>query len=240
MRMSKFEIFITWLITLPVIAYFIISDLYSHEYSSIFIGIIAFILSICAPILYNKGYDNNAKKPVKCVKAKLIKKIFSSKSCTYTGVFLLSDGSKLRLTISENQYCYLNKNDDVTLIYQGCWAHIIKKDTDKIPFFNEEYFSGKKFAKYALKYPLQSAKAKIVSKAYGNSIVFLLPDKSKIQMTVSKKQYKALKKRDTIDIIYQGWILHYIKKDEDGNPIFNEDFSSKKILMGYMSKKAKK
>ncbi len=236
MRMSKLEIFIMWLITWTVMIYIIISGLYSHEYSLIPMAIIGFILSICAPILYNKEYDNNEKKPVKCVKAKLIKKPFPSRTYTYTGVFLLSDGSKLRLIISENQYCHLNKNDDVTLMYQGCHAHSVKKDTDKIPFFNEKYCSGKKFASYALKYPIQSAKAKVLSKTYGNSAIFLLPYKSKIEMTVSKKQYKALKKNDTIDIIYQGWILHYIKKDEYEKAIFNEDFSSKKILMGYMSK----
>ena len=100
----------------------------------------------------------------------------------------------------------------------------------------ESMIPEKKFAKYAFKYPIQSAKAKVVSKAYWNSVVFLLSDKSKIEMTVSKKQYKALKKRDTLDIIYQGWILYYIKK-EDEKPIYNEDFSSKKILMEYMSKK---
>ncbi len=236
MRMSKFEIFVLWLITWTFLSCIVIACLYSHEYALIPMVIVPFILSICAPILYNKEYDNNEKKPVKCVKAKLIKKPFPSRTYTYTGVFLLSDGSKLRLIISENQYCHLNKNDDVTLMYQGCQAHSVKKDTDKIPFFNEKYCSGKKFASYALKYPIQSAKAKVLSKTYGNSAIFLLPDKSKIEMTVSKKQYKALKKNDTIDIIYQGWILHYIKKDEYEKAIFNEDFSSKKILMGYMSK----
>ncbi len=234
--MSKWEIFITWLVFCPVLLYFLISELYSHEYSSIPMTVIALVLVIFSPILYNIGYDSNAKKPVKCVKAKLIKKPFPGRNHTFTGVFLLSDGNKLKLTMTENQYCYLNKNDDVTLMYQGVWTHSVKKDTDKIPFFNGEYDSGKKFAKYAFKYPIQSAKAKVVSKAYGNSVIFLLSDKSKIEMTVSKKQYKELKKRDTLDIIYQGWILYYIKK-EDEKPIYNEDFSSKKILMEYMSKK---
>ena len=235
--MSKFEIFITWLITWSVLLCIVIACLYSHEYAPIPMAIIAFIASIYFTISANKDYDNNVlKKSVKCVKAKLIRKPISTKA-VYYGVFLLSNGKRLELRISIDQYYYFNKNDNVTLMYQGWLAHSIKKDTDKIPFFNGEDFSGKKFASYALKYPIQSAKAKVLSKTYGNSAIFLLPDKSKIEMTVSKKQYKALKKSHTFDIIYQGWILHYIKEDEDGKSIFNEDFSSKKILMGYMSKK---
>lgn len=236
--MSKWELFIIWLFTWTFLLCIVIACLYSHEYAPIPMAIIAFIVSIYFPIATNKDYDNNVlKKPVKCVKAKLIRKPIATKA-VYYGVFLLSSGKRVKLRISREQYYYFNKNDNVTLICQGWLAHGIKKDTDKIPLFNDEECSGKKFAKYALKYPIQSAKAKVIDKSYGNCVIFLLPDKSKIEMTVSKKQYKALKKRDTLDIIYQGWILHYINK-EDEKAIYNEDFSSKKILMEYMSKKQK-
>ena len=235
--MRKFDTFITCLFFFMIFSIFIALDLYSNKYNFIpvyIIFLILLILCVCTDILYG---DNISKKPVKCVKAKLIKKT-SQTAAVYYGVFLLLDGSKIKLRISLYQYLYFNKNDNVTLMYQGWVAHSIKKDTDKIPFFNGEYDSGKKFAKYALKYPIQSTKAKVLSKGYGDCVIFLLPDnKSVIEMTVSKKQYKALKKWHTFDIIYQGWILHYIKKDEYEKPIFNEDFSSKKTLMGYMSKK---
>ncbi len=237
--MIKFEKFIIYFFYFTVFSIFIALDLYDKEYNFILVYIV-FLIFLPFLIYTDISYDNN-KKPVKCIKAKLIKTTFQT-GAVYYGVFLLSDGSKIKLRISLHQYLYFNfnKNDNVTLMYQGWLAHSIKKDTDKIPFFNGEYDSGKKFAKYALKYPIQSTKAKVVSKGYGDCVIFLLPDnKSIIEMTVSKKQYKALKKGHTFDIIYQGWILHYIKKDEDGNPIFNEDFSSKKILMGYMSKKEK-
>ncbi len=234
--MRKFEKFIMYLFYFTVFSIFIALDLYDKEYNFILVYIV-FLIFLPFMIYTDISHDNN-KKPVKCIKAKLNKTTFQTGAVHY-GVFLLSDGSKIKLIISLHQYLYFifNKNDNVTLMYQGWLAHSIKKDTDKIPLFNEEYSSGKKFAKYAFKYPLQSAKAKVVSKAYGDSVIFLLPDKSKIEMTVSKKQYKALKKGDMIDIIYQGWILHYIKKDEYEKAIFNEDFSSKKLLIEYMSKK---
>ena len=238
MNNNKTEIFLTWLVTLPMCFIFTILSLYKHEYGGMLMSILAFFFFLFFPVGAHNAYKNNVlKKPVKCVKAKLIKKPILVTEGTYHGVFLLANGVEIKLKISQNQYVYLSKNDNVTLMYQGWLVHSVKKDTDKIPLFNEEYSSGKKFAKYAFKCPLQSAKAKVVSKAYGDSVIFLLPDKSKIEMTVSKKQYKALKKGDMIDIIYQGWILHYIKKDEYEKAIFNEDFSSKKLLIEYMSKK---
>lgn len=54
--MSKWEIFITWLVFCPVLLYFLISELYSYEYSSIPMTVIALVLVIFSPILYNIGY----------------------------------------------------------------------------------------------------------------------------------------------------------------------------------------
>ena len=114
MKTTKWEIFISCLITLCIV----IACLYLHEYAPIPMAIIVFIVSIYLIISGNKYYDNTvSKKPVKSVKAKLIRKPIATKA-VYYGIFLLPNGEREKIRISENQYCYLNKNDDVTLMYQ--------------------------------------------------------------------------------------------------------------------------
>jgi len=65
------------------------------------------------------------------------------------------------------------------------------------------------------------------SKIY--AIVCLLPDKNTIFLEVSKKQWRALKKNEHINIIYQGYIAHSIRKYPNGVIMFYDKFSQKKI-----------
>lgn len=239
LKREKFiEIFIYYFTFCPLLFWFLIEEFNRHIYSPIFFNILALILSIYFPVADYRNYNNNVlKKPVKIIKAKLIKK---SSQLThrhlYFGIFLLPSGSKVELTMSPIQHEYLNNGDNIILMCQGYLIHSVMKDTDKIPVFNGEYLSGKRFADYAFKFPMQSSKARVISKSYGNSVTLLLEDKSKVVMTVSKKQYKALKKGMAIGIVYQGWIIHSIKTVAYNTPIYNEDFSSEDIIKKYKHK----
>ncbi len=233
LKKEKFvEIFIYWLVILPFLFWALKSEFNEHIYGPIFFTILCFVLVIWFPISDYRDYNNNVlKKPVKIIKAKLVKKSsqLTHRHC-YFGIFRLPSGIEVRLTMSPIQHEYLNNGDDIILMCQGWLVHSVKKDTDKIPVFNGEYLSGKKFADYAFKFPMQSSKARVTYKSYGNSVTLLLEDKSKAVMTVSKKQYKRLKKGMAIGIIYQGWIIHCIKTAADENLIYNEDFSSEDII----------
>ncbi len=79
------------------------------------------------------------------------------------------------------------------------------------------------------KKPIQSARVKVIS-LFANKMSYyitILLDNKSVILTISKKQYKALKKNDIVDLVYQGWLVHSVKRTTDKTPIINEQYFPK-------------
>jgi len=79
--------------------------------------------------------------------------------------------------------------------------------------------------------PILHTMAKVKSKrkrgADYYSIFFLLANKKTIQLHVSRKQYHAVIEFDVVEIKYQGWLLHSLKRAKNEDEIINHDYFNK-------------
>ena len=79
--------------------------------------------------------------------------------------------------------------------------------------------------------PIMHSMARVVSKHAGKmrySIDFWLANKGTVWLEVSKKQFYAIKERDVVEIKYQGWLLHSLKRAKNEDAIVNSDYFKKK------------
>jgi len=82
-----------------------------------------------------------------------------------------------------------------------------------------------------LRKPLVSVRVKVIKTWVDKNYFFncLLPDGNIKHLVLSKKQWRALKKNEHVDVIYQGYIAHSIRKYPNGVIIFHDEFSQIKI-----------
>ena len=88
------------------------------------------------------------------------------------------------------------------------YSHIVSKDIQWVIYglvscVIGAAYSYRRYSLQVLKQPIQTARAKVIKKFHlgrgdgfrtGPCILFFLADKSKVELIVSRKQYKALKK----------------------------------------------
>lgn len=89
------------------------------------------------------------------------------------------------------------------------------------------------------KKPIQTTKAKVISTEYRAHkhggiysryyAFFLINNGNKLELSISKKQYKTIKKNDIIELTYQGVIVYSIKNLADGTVIVNKSYSPKNM-----------
>ena len=75
--------------------------------------------------------------------------------------------------------------------------------------------------------PIMHSMARVKSKRaskMGCSIFFLLTDEGTVWLRVSKKQFNAIKERDVVEIKYQGWLLHSLKRAKNEDAIVNSEY----------------